>query len=126
MLRAQEGVAKVQAERLGAHAALMTALGGGLDDPANGPLANETLPGHGKGQGKDNGGNNRDASATSDTPARPAVSANLEVKQAAALADASHDAVELAPAADQAKSRPGMNAAATSPRAPSAAAPTAE
>jgi NodT family efflux transporter outer membrane factor (OMF) lipoprotein len=50
LLRAQEGVAKVQAERLGAHAALMTALGGGLDEPANGPLANDTLPGHGKGQ----------------------------------------------------------------------------
>ncbi len=51
LLRAQEGVAKVHAERLGAHASLVTALGGGLDEPANGPAANETLPGHGKGKG---------------------------------------------------------------------------
>ncbi|KAA1006851.1 efflux transporter outer membrane subunit [Paraburkholderia panacisoli] len=50
LLRAQEGVAKVQAERLGAHASLMTALGGGLDEPGNGPKADETLPGHGKGK----------------------------------------------------------------------------
>ncbi|WP_168787463.1 efflux transporter outer membrane subunit [Paraburkholderia aromaticivorans] len=52
LLRAQEGVAKIQAERLGAHASLVTALGGGLDEPANGPHANETLPAHGKGKGK--------------------------------------------------------------------------
>lgn len=51
LLRAQEGVAKIQAERLGAHASLVTALGGGLDEPANGPQANETLPAHGKGSG---------------------------------------------------------------------------
>jgi NodT family efflux transporter outer membrane factor (OMF) lipoprotein len=51
LLRAQEGVAKVQAERLGVHASLMTALGGGLDDPANGPPDSETLPAHGKGNG---------------------------------------------------------------------------
>ncbi|ASL45268.1 Toluene efflux pump outer membrane protein TtgF [Burkholderia sp. AD24] len=51
LLRAQEGVAKIQAERLGAHASLVTALGGGLDEPANGPQANETLPAHGKGNG---------------------------------------------------------------------------
>ena len=50
LLRAQEGVAKVQAERLGAHASLMTALGGGLDEPGNGPRALETLPAHGKGK----------------------------------------------------------------------------
>ncbi|MEC5405425.1 efflux transporter outer membrane subunit [Paraburkholderia sp. MPAMCS5] len=50
LLHAQEGVAKIQAERLGAHASLMTALGGGLDEPANGPPANETLPGHGQGK----------------------------------------------------------------------------
>nr|WKF56670.1 Solvent efflux pump outer membrane protein SrpC [Paraburkholderia busanensis] len=48
LLRAQEGVAKIQAERLGAHAALVTALGGGLDEPANGPTATQTLPAHGK------------------------------------------------------------------------------
>lgn len=52
LLRAQEGVAKIQAERLGAHASLVTALGGGLDEPANGPQENETLPGHGKGKVK--------------------------------------------------------------------------
>ncbi|SMG13110.1 efflux transporter outer membrane subunit [Paraburkholderia susongensis] len=50
LLRAQEGVAKIQAERLGAHASLMTALGGGLDEPANGPQDSETLPAHGKGK----------------------------------------------------------------------------
>ncbi|PZR50235.1 efflux transporter outer membrane subunit [Paraburkholderia fungorum] len=52
LLRAQEGVAKIQAERLAAHASLVTALGGGLDEPANGPQANETLPAHGKGKGQ--------------------------------------------------------------------------
>ncbi|RKT24487.1 NodT family efflux transporter outer membrane factor (OMF) lipoprotein [Paraburkholderia sp. RAU2J] len=51
LLRAQEGVAKIQAERLGAHASLVTALGGGLDEPANGPTVSETLPAHGKGKG---------------------------------------------------------------------------
>ncbi|WP_144110734.1 efflux transporter outer membrane subunit [Paraburkholderia sp. BCC1886] len=50
LLRAQEGVAKIHAERLGAHASLMSALGGGLDDPSNGPQAADTLPAHGKGQ----------------------------------------------------------------------------
>ncbi|MDR6419566.1 NodT family efflux transporter outer membrane factor (OMF) lipoprotein [Paraburkholderia phenoliruptrix] len=60
LLRAQEGVAKVQAERLGAHASLVTALGGGLDDPTNGPVASATLPGHGKGEQK-----NTAAAATS-------------------------------------------------------------
>jgi len=61
LLRAQEGVAKVQAERLGAHASLVTALGGGLDEPGNGPKADETLPGHGKGKA---------ASATGDAAAK--------------------------------------------------------
>ena len=63
LLRAQEGVAKVQAERLGAHASLMTALGGGLDDPANGPQQSETLPAHGKGKSgnSDNKGNSAEA-----------------------------------------------------------------
>jgi NodT family efflux transporter outer membrane factor (OMF) lipoprotein len=50
LLRAQEGVARVQAERLGAHASLMTALGGGLADPSDGPNTEETLPAHGKGK----------------------------------------------------------------------------
>ncbi|SOE97065.1 efflux transporter, outer membrane factor (OMF) lipoprotein, NodT family [Burkholderia sp. D7] len=46
LLLAQEGVARVQAERLGAHASLMTALGGGLANPADGPKADKTLPAH--------------------------------------------------------------------------------
>ncbi|AXF15011.1 efflux transporter outer membrane subunit [Paraburkholderia caledonica] len=50
LLRAQEGVARIQAERLGVHASLVTALGGGIDDPANGPQADQTLPEHGKGK----------------------------------------------------------------------------
>jgi NodT family efflux transporter outer membrane factor (OMF) lipoprotein len=47
LLRAQEGVARIEAQRLGAHASLMTALGGGLADPADGPSKDETLPAHG-------------------------------------------------------------------------------
>ena len=50
LLRAQEGVAKIHAERLGAHASLVTALGGGLDEPANGPQADQALPGNSKGK----------------------------------------------------------------------------
>jgi outer membrane protein TolC len=50
LLRAQDGVARIQAQRLGAHASLMTALGGGLADPADGPKQDETLPAHGKGK----------------------------------------------------------------------------
>ncbi|MBB5506363.1 NodT family efflux transporter outer membrane factor (OMF) lipoprotein [Paraburkholderia sp. JPY681] len=72
LLRAQEGVAKVQAERLGAHASLMTALGGGLDDPANGPRDNETLPAHGKGnnEGKSGSADNGTAKADANANAR--------------------------------------------------------
>ena len=66
LLHAQEGVARIQAERLGAHASLVTALGGGLDDPANGPLAKETLPAHGKGKTVAPG------STASAEPAKPA------------------------------------------------------
>lgn len=54
LLRAQEGVARIQAQRLGAHASLMTALGGGLADPADGPKADETLPAHGRGKAAGN------------------------------------------------------------------------
>jgi NodT family efflux transporter outer membrane factor (OMF) lipoprotein len=50
LLRAQEGVARIEAQRLGAHASLMTALGGGLADPSDGPKADETLPAHGRGK----------------------------------------------------------------------------
>ncbi|MFT4064144.1 efflux transporter outer membrane subunit [Paraburkholderia sp.] len=60
LLRAQEGVAQVRAERLGVHASLMTALGGGLDEPANGPRDNETLPAHGNGR---SGATNAEANA---------------------------------------------------------------
>ncbi|MGF6369370.1 NodT family efflux transporter outer membrane factor (OMF) lipoprotein [Paraburkholderia sp. RAU6.4a] len=70
LLRAQEGVAKVQAERLGAHASLMTALGGGLDDPANGPRDNETLPAHGKGSGEIKSGTASSDTATADANAK--------------------------------------------------------
>jgi NodT family efflux transporter outer membrane factor (OMF) lipoprotein len=82
LLRAQEGVAKIQAERLGAHASLVTALGGGLDDPANGPTANETLPAHGKGKGKDNAAATRDASVKQANLVAPADVAS-EVENAA-------------------------------------------
>jgi len=48
LLRAQEGVARIQAERLTAHASLVAALGGGLIDPTDGPTDAEQLPAHGK------------------------------------------------------------------------------
>jgi len=83
LLRAQEGVAKIQAERLGAHASLVTALGGGLDDPANGPKDSETLPAHGKGKGKANAGAAAAAGAASD--ASPAASGNAQAEPQAAL-----------------------------------------
>jgi NodT family efflux transporter outer membrane factor (OMF) lipoprotein len=43
-LRAQEGVARVQADRLNARATLVTALGGGLVEPADGPSEAQTWP----------------------------------------------------------------------------------
>jgi NodT family efflux transporter outer membrane factor (OMF) lipoprotein len=43
-LRAQEGVARVQAERLNARATLVAALGGGLAEPADGPPEAQTWP----------------------------------------------------------------------------------
>jgi NodT family efflux transporter outer membrane factor (OMF) lipoprotein len=42
LLHAKQQLAKVQAEQLVVHASLVTALGGGLDDPSNGP-ADRTL-----------------------------------------------------------------------------------
>ncbi len=48
LLHAEEGVARIQAERLGAHASLVAALGGGMIDPASGPSEAEQLPAHGK------------------------------------------------------------------------------
>ncbi|HZZ12992.1 MAG TPA: efflux transporter outer membrane subunit [Paraburkholderia sp.] len=80
LLRAQEGVAKVQAERLGAHASLETALGGGLDDPANGPVDSATLPAHGKNSGKGSGKGS--GNAVSDNG--KAVSASANAGRAAA------------------------------------------
>ncbi|OUL94680.1 efflux transporter outer membrane subunit [Paraburkholderia hospita] len=53
LLRAQEGVAKVQAGQLQAHATLVTALGGGVIDPADGPSQKDVLPAHGKGKKSD-------------------------------------------------------------------------
>ncbi|SDQ70421.1 efflux transporter, outer membrane factor (OMF) lipoprotein, NodT family [Paraburkholderia fungorum] len=79
LLRAQEGVAKIQAERLGAHASLVTALGGGLDDPANGPKDNETLPPHGKGKAKP-----AVAGAASDASADASANAQAKPQTAAA------------------------------------------
>jgi hypothetical protein len=43
-LRAQEGVARVRADQLNAHATLVAALGGGLVEPADGPSEAETWP----------------------------------------------------------------------------------
>jgi hypothetical protein len=42
LLHAQQNLATVEAEQLSAHASLIEALGGGIDDPSNGPK-NETL-----------------------------------------------------------------------------------
>jgi NodT family efflux transporter outer membrane factor (OMF) lipoprotein len=50
LLRAQEGVARVQADRIGAQASLVTALGGGVIEPEDGPDTAETLPAHGRGK----------------------------------------------------------------------------
>ncbi|NVI03361.1 efflux transporter outer membrane subunit [Paraburkholderia youngii] len=78
LLRAQEGVAKVQAERLGAHASLMTALGGGLDDPANGPRDNETLPAHGKGSNEGRSGSADSGAAKAKAKADANANANAK------------------------------------------------
>ena len=57
LLRAQEGVARIQAERLNAHATFVAALGGGMIDASSEPAADvsmkgpteaEQLPAHGK------------------------------------------------------------------------------
>jgi outer membrane protein TolC len=44
LLHAKQQLAKVQAEQLVTHASLVVALGGGLDDPANGPADNMLAP----------------------------------------------------------------------------------
>ncbi|MGA3248217.1 MAG: efflux transporter outer membrane subunit [Paraburkholderia sp.] len=46
LLHAEEGVARIQAARLSAHASLMTALGGGLAEPGDSPKAEQTRPAH--------------------------------------------------------------------------------
>jgi NodT family efflux transporter outer membrane factor (OMF) lipoprotein len=49
-LHAQEGVARVQADRLTARATLVAALGGGLADPADGPSEADTWPARERGK----------------------------------------------------------------------------
>jgi len=44
LLQARQGLAKIQAARLEAHASLTEALGGGLDDPTNGPKDSTLAP----------------------------------------------------------------------------------
>ncbi|HVE06573.1 MAG TPA: efflux transporter outer membrane subunit [Paraburkholderia sp.] len=52
LLHAQEGVARVDAERLNARATLVVALGGGLASPSDGPSQDDVLPAHGGSHGK--------------------------------------------------------------------------
>nr|WP_284503073.1 efflux transporter outer membrane subunit [Caballeronia sp. GAWG1-1] len=44
LLRAQDGEARVRAQRLAAYATLTSALGGGIDDPSNGPQETALAP----------------------------------------------------------------------------------
>lgn len=48
LLQSQQGVARIEAERLTAHASLIAALGGGQIEPSDGPSDAEQLPAHGK------------------------------------------------------------------------------
>lgn len=127
LLRAQEGVAKIRAERLAAHASLVTALGGGLDEPGNGPQANETLPAHGKGKAVAT----KAISATrlSDAPTQTDSASHVDnTASAAATAHAQSPATSAAkpfPATARRANGTGMSAAATAAR-PSADAATAE
>ncbi|HXZ06821.1 MAG TPA: efflux transporter outer membrane subunit [Paraburkholderia sp.] len=96
-LRAQEGAAKVQAERLGVQASFVTALGGGVIEPADGPKDSETLPAHGRSKnaaaaakaGSDPVANTAsNAGATSDvisTPVAPVISSTTTVPAGAAV-----------------------------------------
>ena len=147
LLHAQEGVAKIQAERLGAHASLVTALGGGLDEPANGPQANETLPGHGKGKGQANSQAAAGSNAAAAVTPSQAGSTGRTKNNAPATRDAVHmrslaitpkkpssaavNAQPVSAAADTpspatANAQPINAAAATRPRSANAAAPAAE
>jgi NodT family efflux transporter outer membrane factor (OMF) lipoprotein len=124
LLHAQEGVAKIQAERLGAHASLVTALGGGLDDPANGPQPNETLPAHGKGKAATAGPN---AGAVPANATAKVESAGRPDKAAPAAADtdrarnAGPSAMKPSPAAASGANASAMSAV-TATSVPSAAA----
>ncbi|NUX56755.1 efflux transporter outer membrane subunit [Paraburkholderia youngii] len=102
LLRAQEGVAKVQAERLGAHASLMTALGGGLDDPANGPRDNETLPAHGKGsnEGRSGSADSGAAKAKAKADANANANANANAKTIAVTTATTASRAPSAPASE--------------------------
>lgn len=130
LLHAQEGVAKIQAERLGAHASLVTALGGGLDEPTNGPQANETLPGHGKGKGQANS----QAAAGSNAAAAVTPSQAGSTGRAKNNVPATRDAVHMRslaitpkkPSSATANAQPINATAATPPRSANAAAPAAE
>jgi NodT family efflux transporter outer membrane factor (OMF) lipoprotein len=73
-LRAQEGVARVQADRLTARATLVAALGGGLADPADGPSEADTFPARERGKAAKGRGAAAAASAPS-ASARPAAQA---------------------------------------------------
>lgn len=85
LLRAQEGVARIQAQRLDAHASLMTALGGGLADPADSPKPDETLPAHGRGKALGAAAVNGDTSATTATTATSSASTTASAAHATAL-----------------------------------------
>ncbi|MDR6447245.1 NodT family efflux transporter outer membrane factor (OMF) lipoprotein [Paraburkholderia terricola] len=130
LLHAQEGVAKIQAERLGAHASLVTALGGGLDEPANGPQANETLPGHGKGKGQANSQAAAGSNAAAAVTPSQAGSTGRAKNNAPATRDAVHTrgpaATPKKPSPATANAQPINAAAATPPRSANAAAPAAE
>jgi NodT family efflux transporter outer membrane factor (OMF) lipoprotein len=114
LLRAQEGVAKIQAERLGAHASLVTALGGGLDDPANGPKDSETLPAHGKGKAKAGA-----ADAASDASSAASGNAQQAKPQTASAGSAAGTAA--ASAATAAKTASGNGLGSSKPNAASRA-----
>jgi len=44
LLKAQDGQARVRAQRLASYATLTSALGGGIDDPSNGPQQTALAP----------------------------------------------------------------------------------
>ncbi|HEY3599222.1 MAG TPA: efflux transporter outer membrane subunit [Paraburkholderia sp.] len=101
LLRAQEGVARIQADRLSAHATLVAALGGGLAEPSDGPSQSEVLPTRGRGK--------RTAAAGA-TAASGAAAAPAPVATPAAQSSATASAI---PAAARAASQPAAPAAAT-------------